>query len=463
MPFAPHTHKEIVHMLKALGASSIEELFDEVPDSLLVSHDLDVMPALNELELMRLMEARQAQDATDLSFLGAGAYEHHIPAAVWEIAARGEYMTAYTPYQAEASQGTLQVIYEYQSMICRLTGMEVANASLYDGATALAEAILMAVRANKHSKTKRVLMPESLHPFYRAVCRTLTEHQQIELVPIAYHAKEGGVDFESLVTWEQEDCTALVIGQPNFFGCLEEVDALTQWAHQKNCFVIAVVNPISLGLLKAPGQWGDTGAEIVVGEGQPLGLPLSSGGPYFGFMCAKKSIVRQMPGRIIGRTEDHKGRTGFVLTLQAREQHIRRSKATSNICTNQGLAVTVATIYMSLMGGYGLQQVALKCHENLQKLQAALLQLPGIQACFSRSCFHEWTVRLSVPVEAVLVELAKQGMLAGVHLGSFYSELEQTLLLCATETKTAEDIERFTQALGQAMNTVAHNHTHMLS
>ncbi|MFA7097721.1 MAG: aminomethyl-transferring glycine dehydrogenase subunit GcvPA, partial [Gammaproteobacteria bacterium] len=363
MPFNPHTEDDVRAMLAAIGVSGIEQLFDEIPRELLSGKLEKLPPRLTEWEVARLMRARARQDGEPLCFLGAGAYEHHIPAAVWEIATRGEFYTAYTPYQAEASQGTLQLLYEYQTMMASLTGMDVSNASLYDGASGLAEAVLMAVRANRNSKSKRILMPRTVHPHYRKVVRTIVGNQGIVLEELDYDRSGGHIDPATLPQ-EPGDFAALVIPQPNFFGVLEEVDELTAWAHRHGALVIAVVNPLALALLTPPGEWGDKGADIAVGEGQPLGIPLSSGGPYFGFMCCKKEHVRQMPGRIVGRTVDRDGKEGFTLTLQAREQHIRRSKATSNICTNQGLMVTAATIHMAIMGPEGLARAAAASHAN---------------------------------------------------------------------------------------------------
>ena len=342
MPFIPHTPDDIAHMLAVIGAPSIDALFDEIPAALKAKPLDGVPPALCEMDIARLVTERAAIDGRLLNFIGAGAYEHHIPAPVWAIATRGEFYSAYTPYQAEASQGTLQLIYEFQSMICALTGMEAANASLYDGASALAEACLMAVRSNRGSTSRRILMPRNVNPTYRKVVESITRQQDLQLDTVNFDRTSGCVSLDALRARAGEDCAALVVQQPNFFGSLEEVDALTDWAHANKVLLIAVVNPTSLALLKPPGEWGSGkdgrwGADIVCGEGQPLGVPLASGGPYFGFMATRMQYVRQMPGRIVGRTLDAEGRPGFSLTLQAREQHIRRSKATSNICTNQGL------------------------------------------------------------------------------------------------------------------------------
>src|SRR5512135_2185941 len=385
MPFIPHTEDDIKAMLASIGAASIDNLFDEIPPALRAGKLTQVPEALNEMAASRLMQERAESDGRYLNFIGAGAYEHHIPAAVWQIAGRGEFYSAYTPYQAEASQGTLQLLYEFQTMMASLTGMDVSNTSLYDGASALAEAVLMAVRAHKSSR--RILVPGAVHPVWQKVVDAIVRNQGIELVSVPYCTGGGDTGVDALKRFEGQDFAALVIQQPNFFGVLEEVDELTDWAHQQGMLVIAAVNPISLGLLKAPGQWGEKGADIAVGEGQPLGAPLSSGGPYFGFMCCKEALVRQMPGRIIGATLDKDGKEGFCLTLQAREQHIRRAKATSNICTNQGLMATAAAIHLSLLGPQGLEQVAAASHANTVALAAMLAEIPGVERLFSEPFF----------------------------------------------------------------------------
>jgi glycine dehydrogenase subunit 1 len=451
MAFIPHTEPEVAAMLAAIGVSCIDELFDEIPSSLRVRSLDGIPPPLNEMEIGRLMMERAQSDGRPLSFLGAGAYEHHIPAAVWAVATRGEFYSAYTPYQAEASQGTLQLIYEYQTMIASLTGMEVANASLYDGASALAEAALMAVRANRKSRSQRVLMPTSVHPHYRKVAITATGNQAVSFEGVPFSVEEGRTLVDALAPYDGQDITALVIQQPNFFGVLEDVDALTDWARSRNIFVIACVNPTSLAVLKPPGEWGAVGVDIVVGEGQPLGVPLASGGPYFGFMTTRMAHVRQMPGRVVGRTADASGRDGFTLTLQAREQHIRRARATSNICTNQGLLVTAATIYMSLMGPHGLARVASVSHARTSELVGALTRLPGVRAAFANPYFHESVVLLDRPVAPVLRALADRGILGGFDLAEHYHGLGHALLVCATETKTSADIARYANALGDLM------------
>lgn len=447
MPFIPHTEHDVKEMLATIGVASLDELFAEIPENLRNANLSGVLPSLTEMELSRLMRERAKQDAGLQCYIGAGAYEHHIPAAVWEVTSRGEFMTAYTPYQAEASQGTLQLLYEYQTMMASLMGLAVSNASLYDGASALAEAILMAARSNKKKHAQRILVPQTLHPNYRDVIKAIVTQQDIEIVEIPYAPETGTVTPAILEQFSKQDVTALIIPQPNFFGALEDVDFLTNWAHQHEGMAIAVVNPLAMSLLKAPGQWGEKGADIACGEGQPLGVPLASGGPYYGFLCCKKEIVRQLPGRIVGRTVDSEGKQGFVLTLQAREQHIRRAKATSNICTNQGLLVTASTIYMSLMGPKGLRRVAALCHQNLNLLKEKLNTIPGVQVVFDNPVFHEIVLRLPTSVDAVLQSLAKEKIQGGYSLRKDYPELGECLLICATETKTSEDFDYFANCL----------------
>lgn len=441
MPFIPHTEDDTRAMLAAIGVATIDDLFDEIPAGLRADQLAGMPPALSEVEVTRLMHERAARDGTWLNFIGAGAYDHHIPAAVWQIATRGEFYSAYTPYQAEASQGTLQVLYEYQSMMASLTALDVSNASLYDGASALAEAVLMSVRAHKSSR--RVLMPRTVHPAWRKVVRTLVRNQGIELLEIPYDAAAGSTALEGLGRFAGGDLAAAVIPQPNFFGVLEPVDELTDWAHAHGALAIAAVNPTALAILKPPGEWGERGADIAVGDGQPLGAPLAGGGPYFGFMTCRKDLVRQMPGRIVGGTVDRDGRRGYVLTLQAREQHIRRAKATSNICTNQGLMATAATLYLALLGPAGLAGVARSCHANTLALLARLTRIRGVARAFGGAIFHEAVIRLPVPVAPVLGELRAQRILGGLDLGEDYPELGHALLLCATETRTGDDIARY--------------------
>ncbi len=450
MPFIPHTPEEIADMLAAIGIDSIDALFDEIPAHLRAGSLPGIPEGMNEMEITRLMQQRAAENHSTLCFLGAGAYDHHIPAAVWQIATRGEFYSAYTPYQAEASQGTLQLTYEYQSMMTALTAMDVSNASMYDGASALAEAVLMAVRANRKSRSRKILMPATVHPVYRKTTHTIVNGQQIELLDVPFEPDSGLTTVAQLEAVAGDDITAMVIQQPNFFGQIEDVDALTDWAHARGILVIAVVNPLLMSVLKPPGEWGggeQQGADIACGDGQPLGAPLASGGPYYGLLCCKQALVRQMPGRIVGRTEDLDGKEGFVLTLQAREQHIRRSRATSNICTNQGLVVTASTIHMAILGAEGLEKTASACYANAHTLVDTLTGIAGVETVFSAGFFHEAVLRLPVPAEKTLALLAGRGILGGYDLTADYPDLGPAILVCATEMRGADDIRCYYEAL----------------
>lgn len=451
MPFVPHTPDDEQIMLEAIGVDSIEALFEEIPTDLRSGVLRETPTAITEMELLRLMGERAARDEIDLCFIGAGAYQHHIPSAVWDLVGRGEFMTAYTPYQAEASQGTLQVIYEFQTMIARLTAMDVSNASVYEGGSALAEAILMAVRGNRKSRSRRILCPATLHPGYLSACRNIVRNQGIEIEIAEFDDGLGVVAPATLEPYSGQDFAAVIVPYPNFFGCLEDADMLTDWAHREGALVIGVVNPTALSILRPPGEWGQAGADIVVGEGQPLGIPVSSGGPYCGFMCCSQALVRQMPGRIIGRTVDLDGKTGFTLTLQAREQHIRRAKATSNICTNQGLLMTAATIYMSLLGDEGLQSVASHSHSGTIDLVAQATGIEGVSRRFTAPVFHEAVLRLPSPAKDVLERMARDGILGGYDLGELDAGLADCMLVNVTETKTPADLERFVVSLRAAV------------
>ena len=456
MPFIPHTQADVDDMLAEIGVPDIDALFDEIPNEL-TSDRLDHVPeGMSELAMLQHMAERAEQDQGYTCFLGGGSYDHHIPSAVWDLTTRGEFMTAYTPYQAEASQGTLQLIYEYQSMMVALTGMDVSNASVYDGASGLAEAVLMAIRANKKNKSGRVLIAQTVHPHYTQTTRNIVQNQNvmIEALPLG----EGGVlDMSALASIAADGNApgAIVIQQPNFFGRMEDVDALTNWAHEQNTLVIAVVNPMSLGVLKPPSEWGEKGADIVCGDGQPFGVPMASGGPSFGFICSRKEFMRQLPGRIIGKTEDLDGRTGYALTLQAREQHIRRGKATSNICTNQGLLVTAGTIYMSLMGPQGIRETALTCHRRAVELQQRLLQIDGVEEFFTGPFFHEFALRLPIPAVQVVEAMMAEGVLPGLVLSDFsdgnLDHAEHGLLVAVTEKRTNAEIEKYVALLTQVL------------
>ena len=447
MPFVPHTPNDERVMLASIGVTSIEALFDEIPQALRSGELKQTPPGVSEMELLRTMNERARLDEMHLSFIGAGAYEHHIPSAIWDLVGRGEFMTAYTPYQAEASQGTLQLIYEFQTMMTRLLQMDVANASVYDGATAMAEAILMAIRANKKNKSRRVLVAGDINPAYVEACQVIVRNQGIELKVESFNEDAGVIERVA----EPGDFAALVVSYPNYFGCLPDVDALTDWCHEHGALMVGVVNPTAMALLRPPGEWGKEGADIAVGEGQPLGIPVSSGGPYLGFMCCKQAIVRQMPGRVIGRTSDVDGSDGFALTLQAREQHIRRAKATSNICTNQGLLVTAATIYLSLLGDIGLRSVAVQSHQGLQQLLRNLESTGKIKTRFTGPFFHEAAIELPIPTREVLPLMAEQGILGGYDLGLSFRALENCLLVNVTETKTEQDLELYGTVLSNVL------------
>ncbi|MCG6897465.1 MAG: aminomethyl-transferring glycine dehydrogenase subunit GcvPA [Thiocapsa sp.] len=450
MPFVPHTQDDITAMLESIGVASTDDLFDEIPAELRIGELTAIPTALAEMEIAALMQSRARADGQPLCFIGAGAYDHHVPAAVWQIATRGEFYSAYTPYQAEASQGTLQLLYEFQSMMAALTGLDVSNASLYDGASGLAEAVLMAVRSNRRAKSGRVLIPRALHPAYRRTLRSIVAPQSIELVEVPFDPQGGHTPVAALdALTDQGPYAALVITQPSFFGVLEDVDELTDWAHARGALVIGVVNPTALALLSPPGDWGTAGADIACGEAQPLGMPLASGGPYAGFLCCRRELVRQLPGRIVGRTLDLDGKPGFTLTLQAREQHIRRNKATSNICTNQGLLVTAATIHMAILGAEGLERVAASCHAKTRQLTGMLCEVPGVEPLFDRAVFHEQALRLPAATQDVLRSLAAHNVLGGFDLGRDYPELDPALLVCATELRTEEEMQSYATKLAR--------------
>lgn len=448
MPFIPHTADEERSMLAQIGVDSIETLFDEIPPDLRAGVLRHVPHGVSEMEMLRTLAARAEQDRGGVCFLGAGCYDHHIPAAVWDLTARGEFMTAYTPYQAEASQGTLQLIYEFQTMMAGLTGLDVSNASVYDGASGLAEAVLMAVRAQKKAESRTVLMAQTVHPNYRAATANIVGTQGVETLTIPM-GEDGTLDRTALDTAATP--VALVVQQPNYLGLLEDVDALTDWAHERGALVIAVANPLSLAVLEPPGAWGEAGADIACGDGQPFGIPMSSGGPSFGYICCRQKLVRQMPGRIIGRTVDLEGRTGYALTLQAREQHIRRGKATSNICTNQGLLVTAATIHLSLLGSAGIDAVARASAANTRKLVARLCEIDGVGPRFTGPYFHEAVLGLPRDAGEVADGLLARGILGGLPLGGFAAELTDALLVCATEKRTDEDIDAYATALEEVL------------
>ena len=458
MPFIPHTDDDVREMLDSIGVPSIDALFDEMEPALRAADFGAIDDGVDEMTMLAEMAVRARQDELGPCFAGAGCYDHHIPAAVWDLAARGEFMTAYTPYQAEASQGTLQLIYEYQTMITALTAMDVTNASVYDGGSALGEAVLMAVRANRAHPSNRpggpprqVAVAGACHPHYVDAAANITRHQGIELVPTG--TTNGRVDLDALTDMTGERApVAVIVQQPNFFGLIEPVDEIVDWASSCGALVIAVVNPTSLALLKPPGEWGADGVDIACGDGQPLGIPMASGGPSFGFLCTRQRHVRQLPGRLVGRTVDRDGQSGFTLTLQAREQHIRRGKARSNICTNQGLLVTAATIYLAIVGATGLARIASRCHGRTRDLVDALTGIDGVARRFEGPFFHEQVIDIGQQADRVAGALADLGVLGGLPLGRYFPDLGNCLLVCATERRTDEDIARFVDALRQVLD-----------
>lgn len=446
MPYIPHTPDDRQAMLEAIGVASVEELFEMVPAELRLQRDLKLPVSMGELELtthMSELAAKNTPAGQHISFLGAGSYDHFIPALVDFVSSRSEFYTAYTPYQPEASQGTLQAMFEYQTLITQLTGMDVSNASLYDGGSAVAEAVLMALDTTR--RWGRVVIASSVHPEYRQVLATYLANLNIELVTLG--TPDGAVSPEDLAAAINDQTACVLVQHPNFFGCLEEVEALAEITHGAGALFIVSVDPISLGLLKRPGEYG---ADIIVAEGQSLGNPMAFGGPYLGIMACREQFVRRMPGRLVGQTVDRRGKRCWVLTLQTREQHIRREKATSNICTNQGLLALRATVYLAGMGPTGIRSVAELC---LQKSHYAFDKLTtgkSLQAVFDRPTFKEFVVRIAGGrVEERLEAARKQGVFAGVPLARWYPELADCLLVAVTEKRTKTEIDR----LAAVMNT----------
>jgi glycine dehydrogenase subunit 1 len=454
MNYIPNTEADRAFMLDAIGLDSAARLYDDVPDAVR-NPQLDLPPALCEMDLARAMEAlakRNANFKDHACFLGAGAYNHYVPAIVRHVTGRSEFYTAYTPYQPEISQGTLQTIFEYQSSICQLTGMDVANASMYDGATAAAEAVILAQTATRRKKT--VVAP-SLHPDFLAVLKTYTAHIGSELVSdwdVDGCFANGRVSAAEAARVIDRDTACVLVQQPNFFGCLEDVEALAQAAHAVGALFVVVVDPISLGLLKAPG---DYGADVVVGEGQPLGSPVSFGGPYLGIFATRDKYVRQMPGRVVGQTADHDGRRGFVLTLQTREQHIRREKATSNICSNEALNALAGLAYITAMGKQGMRRVAEVSAQKAHYAAKRIAQTPGFSLAHTAPFFKEFAVRCPRPPAEINAELLKAGIIGGFDLGRFHCGLSDCTLLCVTEMNTKDEIDRLVEALARSAHSAA--------
>ena len=440
MPFISNTDQQRQDMLAEMGLSDVEDLFADIPAEMRCGK-LDLPAGLTEQEVRSRIASLADHNVTGtVSFLGGGFYDHFIPAAVEAIVSRSEFYTAYTPYQPEISQGTLQAIYEYQSAICRLAGMEVANASLYDGGTALYEAMMMALRLTGR---RRIIVDESVSPIYRTMIRSYTGNLGIELIETCH---DNGLPDRDAIEAELNDQTAAVVVQnPTFFGCIDNVSDIAELAHARGAMLIASVYPISLGILKPPGEMG---ADIVTGEGQSLGMPVSFGGPYLGFMATRTKHVRKMPGRIVGRTVDAQGRDGYVLALQAREQHIRREKATSNICTNQGLCALTALAYLCMLGKEGLSELAQVCADKAWYLQQRLAELPGVTLRHGdRWYFNEFVVDMPLPADKVIRKLMVRDISAGFPLVRYFPEMDHSLLLAVTEKRTKQEMDLFVHVL----------------
>ncbi|MFC1560199.1 aminomethyl-transferring glycine dehydrogenase subunit GcvPA [Candidatus Margulisiibacteriota bacterium] len=442
MQYIPNTDPDRKEMLSLTGKGSIDELFADIPKALKAGELKDIPEASSESELKRTLKGLSEKNSPtnkSVSFLGAGSYNHFIPSIVDHIVSRSEFYTAYTPYQPEISQGMLQAIFEYQSMICSLTGMDVANASMYDGATALAEAISLAI---SHTGRKKVLISKTVHPNYRQVVNTYANGAAWEIFEVGYR-KDGISDLEKFKAQVDDKTACIVISNPNFFGCLEDIKSFSEAAKAKGTLLIVSIDPVSLGILKRPG---DLGVDIVVGEGQSLGLSQNFGGPYLGIFAVKKDLMRLVPGRIVGETVDKEGKRGYVLTLQAREQHIRRERAGSNICSNEALCALAATVYLSTMGKQGLKEVADQC---LQKANYAKEKLSKLVA-FKAPTFKEFVIKLPGSVDKVNKKLLKNGIIGGLDLGKYYPELKNHMLIAVTEMVKKEDIDNFMKLLNPA-------------
>ena len=439
--FIPHTEQDRQEMLQKIGVSSVKELLSQIPQDLLYPA-LDLPRALTEQELTEHVKALSARNKPLKNFIGAGIYEHFIPAAVNALSSRGEFLTAYTPYQAEASQGTLQTIYEFQSCMCALTDMDVATASHYDGATALAEAVLACLRLTGRTE---ILISAALHPHYKEVLKTYVRHQPGVSIREAPLGADGTLDLEALSQRLSDKTACFVLATPNFFGCVEQAEEVSSRVHQAGALLTAVFSPIALGVMQTPGSYN---ADFAVAEGQPLGNAMNFGGPGLGIMTAKKAYMRQLPGRIVGIAKDKNGKRSFVLTLQAREQHIRREKASSNICSNEALCALNAVIYLTLLGPAGLAEVAELNLERAHQLAEKMGHLPGFRVKFAAPFFNEFVLECPLPAKKIIQKLEKKGISAGYALGKDFKGMENCLLVCATETKTAADLQAYADALG---------------
>lgn len=440
--YLPMTEEDKQQMLQTIGVQSIDELFSDIPESVRFQGEYNIKPAKSEPELMKELMAlaeKNADTKTHTSFLGAGVYDHYIPTIVDHVISRSEFYTAYTPYQPEISQGELQAIFEFQTMICELTGMDVANSSMYDGGTALAEAALLSAA---HTKKKKVLLSSAVHPEYRDVVKTYAKGPGLEVVEIPY--KNGVTDVDALQKEMNEDVACVIVQYPNFFGQIEPLKEIEPIAHaHKGMFVVAS-NPLALGVLTPPGQFG---ADIVVGDAQPFGIPTQFGGPHCGYFAVKSALMRKIPGRLVGQTTDEEGRRGFVLTLQAREQHIRRDKATSNICSNQALNALAASVAMTALGKNGVKEMATM---NIQKAHYAKEAFVnhGFDVVFTGPFFNEFVIRLNKPVAEVNKKLLEKGIIGGYDLGRDYAELQHCMLIAVTELRTKEEIDTLVKELG---------------
>jgi glycine dehydrogenase subunit 1 len=444
MTFNPHTDHDRAAMLEATGAFAVDDFFSPVPAAIRFPA-LDLPRSLTEMEALdRLSELSERNLAAraDQVFLGAGSYRHFVPAAVGQILARGEFYTAYTPYQPEVAQGTLQTIYEFQSLVAALTGMDIANASMYDGATALAEGVQMTISLPKNRR--RVVVAGTVHPAYRETLRTYLEGLDVAVVDAPLPSDGFQASAEDLLPYLDDDLAAIVVQYPNFFGGIEDVKAFAELAHGRGASLVVSTYPVPLGLLRPPGE---LGADVVAAEGQALGVAQSYGGPYVGLLATRQSFVRQMPGRLAGVTTDITGKRGFVLTLQTREQHIRREKATSNICTNQGLMATAATVYMATLGPEGFREVARRSYQNAHFLADLVDAVPGYRVAMSGPFFNEFVVQTPIPAETIVSQLLERGMLGGLDLGLVDPQLDHNLLLCTTEMNTRAGIEQMVAAL----------------
>jgi len=444
MRYLPHTDTDVQQMLDQIGVAEIDDLFSGIPEDCRLGTPLDLAPAKSESEVLAFLHhlAEQNSKISDWdSFLGGGAYNHFIPTVIDQLVSRSEFYTAYTPYQPEISQGTLQAIFEFQTLICQLTGMDVANASMYDGASACAEAVLLTIRAGK--KRRKVLLSQALPPQYRETVATYCRYLNVELVSVAI--KDGVTDIASLEELLDDQVASVVVGYPNYFGQIEDLAAIADLAHAAGARLVATVaEPLALALYKSPGE---LGADVVVGDGQSFGIPLSYGGPGIGFFAVRKKDMRVLPGRLVGQTVDQDGKRGFVLTLATREQHIRREKATSNICSNQGMCILMVGIYLALHGKQGLRRLAEINYAKAAYAREQIALIDGFEVKFSGSSFNEFVVTCAEPVAELKKRLEQQGILAGVSLGRDYPELENGLLICVTEQNSREQIDRLVSAL----------------